>query len=380
VSIKVCTAQKKDIASASKVVKDTFVINIPTEQASSVENIANYINSHYTSTQDKIKAIYTWTAQNISYDVTNMYAIDPNRNDSVAIEKALATRTGICIDYSLVFQKIATLCGINCHVVSGYTKKPNSMDAAPHAWNVAKIKDGWQIFDATWAAGYTSNNKFVKKFTFEYYNIFPEKNIVSHMPFDPLWQLLSYPINSQQFYDGQINKDGTVPYFNYADSIAAFEKQDTVGRLENVLRRVKAGGIKNTSTYIEVDYLQKMIISINYNFLNIAGQSCNDASTIFNKYIDYYNKQFTPEKPEQEVRKMLTEIDSLLALSKSNLSKVNVTNNDIAKNYSAIQNLSKDISDRTSEQKEFVEKYYKTKKIFRKSLFKKYSWFGVPLN
>lgn len=373
-------AQKKAVADVNKPIKDTFVINIPVEESSSVEKIANYINGHYTRPEDKIKAIYTWSAQNISYDVTNMFAIDPNRNDSVVIEKLFATRTGICIDYSVLFQKLATLCGIDCHIVTGYAKMPNSIDAPPHAWNVAKINDSWQIFDATWAAGYSLNNKFVKRFTFDYYKIPANKNILTHMPFDPIWQLLNYPINSQQFYDGSLNKDGAVSFFNYADSIAVFEKQDTLTRLENTLRRVKACGIKNTPTFMEVDYLQKSITTINYNFLNTAGQFCNDASALFNKYIQYYNNQFTPEKPEPEVSKMLTDIDSLLALSKSNLSRVNVTNNDIAKSYSSIENLSKDISGRTQEQKAFVEKYYKTKKMFRKNLFKKYSWFGVPLN
>jgi hypothetical protein len=33
-----------------------------------------------------------------------------------------------------------------------------------------------------------------------------------------------------------------------------------------------------------------------------------------------------------------------------------------------------------TEQKAFLDKYFKTGKMFRKSLFYKYRWMGVPLN
>ena len=33
-----------------------------------------------------------------------------------------------------------------------------------------------------------------------------------------------------------------------------------------------------------------------------------------------------------------------------------------------------------NEQKAFLQKYFKTSKLFRKTLFYKYTWMGIPLN
>ena len=37
----------------------------------------------------------------------------------------------------------------------------------------------------------------------DYFMMKPEKAIKSHMPFDPLWQFLNYPITSTEFYEDE---------------------------------------------------------------------------------------------------------------------------------------------------------------------------------
>ena len=46
---------------------------IPDSLTTSTSGIANYINENFKSEDEKIRAVFYWTASNISYDVPNMY-------------------------------------------------------------------------------------------------------------------------------------------------------------------------------------------------------------------------------------------------------------------------------------------------------------------
>lgn len=90
-----------------------------------------------TSDIDKISAIFTWVANNISYDyalatsVTSGYTPDPDRT--------LSRRTGICFDYASLMAAMLRSQSIPTRLVIGY--------ASPdiyHAWNeVYTEQTGW---------------------------------------------------------------------------------------------------------------------------------------------------------------------------------------------------------------------------------------------
>jgi hypothetical protein len=46
--------------------------------ASSTDAIANYINANFKTETDKIRAVFYWTASNISYDVPGMFDLNVN--------------------------------------------------------------------------------------------------------------------------------------------------------------------------------------------------------------------------------------------------------------------------------------------------------------
>jgi hypothetical protein len=63
--------------------------------SSSTDAIANYINANFKTETDKIRAVFYWTASNISYDVPGMF--DLNVNETV--QKKLPNvkrRKGVC--------------------------------------------------------------------------------------------------------------------------------------------------------------------------------------------------------------------------------------------------------------------------------------------
>jgi transglutaminase/protease-like cytokinesis protein 3 len=70
-----------------------------------------------------------------------------------------------------------------------------------HAWCASKIDNQWYIFDPTWGSGFVNNGKFVNAFDDRYFKANPSEIIASHMPFDYMWQFLTYPISNQEFYN-----------------------------------------------------------------------------------------------------------------------------------------------------------------------------------
>ena len=57
---------------------DAKMAVIPASSTTSTDAIAKYINSNFKTETDKIRAVFYWTASNISYDVANMSAVNFN--------------------------------------------------------------------------------------------------------------------------------------------------------------------------------------------------------------------------------------------------------------------------------------------------------------
>ena len=72
--------------------------------------------------------------------------------------------------------------------------------------------------------------------------------------------------------------------------------------------------------------------------------------------------------------------DKSLSSSREKLKEIKNPDSNTA---NSITQLNKSIDEAVlnlNEQKAFLEKYFKTGKLFRKSLFYKFSWMGIPLN
>jgi transglutaminase-like putative cysteine protease len=70
--------------------------------ASSTDAIANYINANFKTETDKIRAVFYWTASNISYDVPGMFDLNVNETVPEKIAKTLKKRKGVCAHYAVV--------------------------------------------------------------------------------------------------------------------------------------------------------------------------------------------------------------------------------------------------------------------------------------
>lgn len=369
---------------------DRLMQQIPDSLTTSTVGIAKYINNNFLSQTDKSKAIFIWITNNIEYDIENIFAINFYQNSSEIVSEVLKSKKGVCMHFAELFNDIADKVGILSFVVPGYTRQNGSVDYIPHAWCVAQINSIWYHIDPTWGSGYIQNNRFYKQMNNFYYMTSPELLIKSHIPFDPMWELLNYPITNQEFYEGntQINKNKS--FFNYNDTIFKFINMTNIDKLVSSSRRIEKNGVKNSMVYDRLQYNKREIeYFINkaavekqnaaVNAYNEAVNLINQGTNQLNIFIEYRNHQFVPKRTDDEIRQMLTGPESLFNSAHEKIKDIKSTDVNLTTSIMQV-NRSLDESDiNLREQKVFLDKYFSSGKLFRKSLFYKYTWRGIPI-
>jgi hypothetical protein len=356
---------------------DNQISKIPANSCSSTESIANYINSNFKTENEKIRAIFYWTASNIRYDVENMFAVNFNETSESKIKKSLETRKGVCINYAEIFKDIASKVGLKCVIIEGYTKQNGLADYISHAWCGAKVDGKWCIFDPTWGSGYIANGKFVKKINNYYFKTEPNKIIASHIPFDYLWEFLNYPVTNQEFYSGKTQMKSPKKYFNFDNEISKYEALSEIDKLISSAERIEGNGVKNAMIFDRLSYKKS---EIEYYKFNQVTNLYNEGVGELNAFINFRNKQFKPAISDEELQKMIDNPRNKLLESQELLNKLD----QIGTNNLANANLMKkgliETIQQVDEQEIFVVKYLSKSKMARKAMFTKVSWFGIPLN
>jgi len=354
--------------------KDSIVCPpfIPETETASVKSIAAYITKHHTTEKEKITAIFCWLAHNIAYDVDKAAALSVSTsedyNKSQAMQNTLKVRKGVCQDYAELMEALCQQCGIKAYSIYGIARVQEQVGEA-HAWIIAWIDRQWRIYDPTWGAGHVNDDVFTQHFNDDFYDISPKDAIESHFSLDPMWQLLSYPISAESFYRSDFQGDSLSAPFHFSDTIALFERQDTIQRCYNVMRRVEAGGIHNQATIDYLNYLNSIIENDKVNTFNIGVRSFNSAVTSLNEYSNYYNRQFTPEKSKTEILQMLRAAESGIKTATQRFQSIKNPPPDMQQSINDITSKMKTMSQQLVEHNKFVEKYFNADAWQRKMLF-----------
>lgn len=365
---------------------DTKVLKLPDSLTLTTQQIAGWINANFNTDRDKTRAIFFWLASNIQYDIENMFAINFYEEKETVLSKPLATRKGICSNYAALFNDISSKCNIPSLVVEGYTKQNGFTDYIPHAWCAAKVDSSWFIFDPTWGSGYVNGGKFYKKLNNAYYKAAPSSIIKSHMPFDYLWQFLHYPVTNQEFYEGKISANTSKPFFGFTDSIKVYQEQDHMEQLASSAYRIEKNGVKNAMVFDRLRHIKMEIENARLNeivnLFNAGVADYNASVTVFNRFIDYRNKQFIPMKSDPEIQKMLDDVTALLDEAKANINRIK---NPDASKVDLINQLNSSMQEmqvQVKEQQDWLKLYFSKTKSKRKAMFyeKKVTWFGIPVN
>ncbi|MBA3827352.1 MAG: hypothetical protein H0X33_00295 [Taibaiella sp.] len=359
---------------------DKVALKIPDSMTTSTAGIARYVTAHFTTDEEKARAIFIWIASNIQYDLPNMFAINFYETKEEKIAKPLRTRKGICENYAAVFNDVCLHSGIRSYVIEGYTKQNWVTDYIPHAWCAAMINNSWYLFDPTWGSGYINNKKFYKKINDYYFKAQPAVLIRSHMPFDYLWQFLPYPVTNQEFMDGKTGDDKSKPYFSYPDSLAEYEGQTSVQQLHASAARIEKNGVKNSLVFDRLQHIKMELENTKVNSYNGAVMNYNEGINQFNTFIQYRNVQFEPKRSDAAIQDML---DSSANELRSAIAILNSIQNTNTENAALVKQLTRSVNDamvHVNEQEEWLKKYFSKGKVGRHLMFNKYTWLGMPLN
>jgi hypothetical protein len=371
-------SQKANVSNFSSI--DAKALKLPDSLTKTTDDISKYIILNFRTDREKTRAIFIWLANNIQYDIDNMFVINFYESKEDKINKSLKSRKGICENYAALFNDICLKSGIKSFVIQGYTKQNGFADYLPHVWCAALIDTSWFMFDPTWGSGYINGGKFVKKINNEYFQTMPSTLIKSHIPFDYLWQFLNYPITNQQFYEGKTFQNKSRPYFNFIDSIQVYEAQNRIDQLISSSYRIETNGVKNSLIFDMLYHIKLEIEKVkleienerrnkNIDLYNATVENYNDAINNFNVFIQYRNKQFKPMQSDQAIQKMIDTVTSILKDANSKLIQIRNPDKNTELLISQLNKSIKDLSIYVKEEQDWLTKYFSKSKEKRNSMF-----------
>ncbi|MCX6280437.1 MAG: hypothetical protein NTU51_00560 [Bacteroidetes bacterium] len=368
---------------------DVIALNAPDSCQASVAALGRYFSKAFKDQTFRLRAIYTWTAMNINYDLANMGKANAATPFNVMVDQTMQTRTAICQGYASVFKAICDACGIKAWIVNGYTRQNGHINEMSHAWVVVPVDTSWYGFDPTWGGGYVTNGKYVRHFTEKFFMVKPHELIKDHMPFDPMWQCLSYPISNSEFSSGKTDSSNRISFFAYADSINAYQAKGPGEQCQDALRRLQTAGVINNMLMEWAKYLRDCIANGTLNEevneknkyvrqFNDAVASYNNCIYAFNQYADYWNRQFTPSKPEPVIVSMLQTCYDYLDSCKQMLARVVAGDPGMKQSTDQLKLAVDEARDNLDKQKVFLKIYFNTDPTSRPQLFRNYNGAGFP--
>jgi Transglutaminase-like superfamily len=202
---------------------DAHALKVGKLDSTNMGTIAALLTKPFTEKIDKARAIYTWIAYNITYDVK---AASKESTDKNTTTEVLLYRKAVGIGFATLFQDMCSSAGIRCLTADGHIKRnteeigDNELEKN-HSWAVVQLgtsPDTWYYVDVALASGSVDEDMkvFTKKFSGNYF--FADKAIFNwqHFPDNPTWKLDAGPKNKKEFlalpiiraaaYDWQLKK------------------------------------------------------------------------------------------------------------------------------------------------------------------------------
>ncbi|MEJ7738224.1 MAG: transglutaminase-like domain-containing protein [Chitinophagaceae bacterium] len=347
--------------------QDSLVLRIPEQSTYTSSGIADYVKSQFPSDSARIRALFVWVGNNISYDIDGLRlaAGNPEKKSTADV---LKTRKGVCGDYAGLLAELCNQCNIKSIVIPGYARYPDgSIGQLSHAWVAARLYDKWWLFDPTWAAGTVKDNRFTGRFSNRFYKLLPEEMIKDHMPFDPLYQFLYYPVTSQEFYDGKTTINSSKKIFSFRDSLEVHSALPLIDQIRNTARRISTNGILN-------DHTRGMLKNLQHNQQSLeskagyeqASRQFQQAIVIFNRYIENKNKRFSAITEDKQIGQMIDSVLQRIQTAKLMLVPVVANDDRYQRILDDINKAILELSQRVDEEKLFVSKYLQTDRTLRK--------------
>ncbi len=171
-----------------------------------MSELVSFTNEKFADSIDKAKFIYYWIGLNIKYD----YKLIEKKSSILDYKKEYSynyypsqifvMKKAVCYGYSKLFEWFMTELKIESRIVTGfirdernhYVELESDYDYS-HAWNAIRLNGKWMLVDTTWG---TSLNAEISDF---YFDMAPERAIITHYPEKSTWQLLEKPLSLKEF-------------------------------------------------------------------------------------------------------------------------------------------------------------------------------------
>ncbi|KAL8783234.1 MAG: hypothetical protein Q9213_004798 [Squamulea squamosa] len=109
-----------------------------------------YVCRPYRSDVQRLRAIFTWVSEKISWEEDFEGEVDPRR--------VIQMRRGCAEEVAVLVMEMCSAMGLHAEVVRGYLKSPGEvidLDSVPgpnHWWNAVIVDNGWRIMDCSLAS------------------------------------------------------------------------------------------------------------------------------------------------------------------------------------------------------------------------------------
>ncbi len=176
--------------------------------------LVSYVNENLEENTEKAFFFYYWIGLNVNYDrelfskrnQTN-FSYEKDYSYNLKPEQVFEKRIGVCSGYSNLYKWFLDELEIENVIVSGHIRDETNhfieLDLDfdyGHSWNIIKLNGKWMIVDTTWG---TSSNSMISDF---YFDVSPERAIITHYPEDISWQLLEIPLSLEEFNNSKFIK------------------------------------------------------------------------------------------------------------------------------------------------------------------------------
>ena len=127
---------------ASHELIDKYALAAPPEVEQSLDSLARYLAAPFRTDKEKVRAIYRWIADRISYDVPVLFTKDGSKQGAGEV---LASRKAVCMGYANLFERLCQLNDVEVVLINGdaggSAEFPGTLR---HSWNAVKIEGKWQ--------------------------------------------------------------------------------------------------------------------------------------------------------------------------------------------------------------------------------------------
>lgn len=105
---------------------------------------------------EKAKVIHDYIIKNAKYDEDALNEFEEKNPDSASPYGFFKNKKCICLGYTLTFQLLTRMVGIDCIVVHSY-----AYNGEEHSWNMVNIDGKWYHVDVTWDDPIPDNNSIM---------------------------------------------------------------------------------------------------------------------------------------------------------------------------------------------------------------------------